>query len=121
MFNFFQTFSAADLHWDDLHRLFPNSDHYLGKKLVDSLLEVPEEEQEGCLEKAKDARLRVVNLKKHADIIDWYFYHRIQALLKHVLPVIGAEDWIIRYRFRLEEQSMLTSWSGSEMGRQTKI
>ncbi len=45
MFNFFQTFSAADLHWDNLHRLFPNSDQYLGKKPVDSLLEVPEEEK----------------------------------------------------------------------------
>ena len=66
-------------------------------EIVLLVMHCAEEEQEGCLEKAKDARLRVVNLKKHADIIDWYFYQWIQALLKHVLPMIGAEDWIIRY------------------------
>lgn len=49
MFNFFQTFSAADMHWDDLHRLFPNSDEYLGKKLVDTLAEVPEEDRKSVV------------------------------------------------------------------------
>jgi hypothetical protein len=97
MFNFFQTFSAADLHWDDLHRLLPDSEKYLGKRLVDALEQVPEEERPGCIEKTEDAKLRIANLKKHADIVDWYFYHRVQSLLKHVLPVIGAQHWICRY------------------------
>jgi hypothetical protein len=74
MFNFFQTFSAADLHWDNLHRLFPDSEKYLGKRLVDALEQVQEGEQPGCIEKTEDAKLRVANLKKHADIVDWYFF-----------------------------------------------
>ena len=30
-FNVFATFSAADMHWDDLHRLFPESKAYIDK------------------------------------------------------------------------------------------
>jgi len=97
MFNFFQTFSAADVHWDDLHRLFPNSEEYLGKRLVDSLADVPENERNNCIEKHEDAKKRISNLKKHTDVVDWYFHHRIQSLLKYIFPVIGAEDWILRY------------------------
>ncbi|KAL8617749.1 hypothetical protein ACOMHN_054745 [Nucella lapillus] len=33
MFTLFQTFSAADLHWDDFHRTLPESEKYLGKRL----------------------------------------------------------------------------------------
>jgi hypothetical protein len=34
MFTFFQSFSAADLHWSDLHRLLPGSESYMGKRVV---------------------------------------------------------------------------------------
>ena len=97
MFNFFQTFSAADFHWDDLHRLLPNSNEYLDKRLVDSMAEVSEHEQADCITRSEDGRLRTLNLQKHADIVDWYFYHRLQALLKHVMPLMGVKDWIVRY------------------------
>ena len=33
-FNLFLTWSAADFHWPELHRLFPNHKEYLGKKNV---------------------------------------------------------------------------------------
>ena len=33
-FNLFLTWSAADYHWPELHRLFPNHELYLGKKLL---------------------------------------------------------------------------------------
>lgn len=97
MFNFFQTFSAADLHWDDLHRLLPDSEHYLGKTVVDSLESVPEEERDGCITSTEDCRLRIANIKRHADIVDAYFKHRIDLLLEKVLPVLGSEEYICRY------------------------
>ena len=98
MFNFFQTFSAADLHWDDFHRLLlPECNEYLNKRLVDSLLEVPEEERSGCIEKTQDIKLRMENIKRHADIVDWYFYERIKVLEKEVLPKLGVKHSICRY------------------------
>merc|ERR1719264_613167 len=36
MFNFFQTFSAADLHFDDLHKILPGHEKYLGKRVVEN-------------------------------------------------------------------------------------
>ena len=97
MFNFFQTFSAADLHWDDLHRLLAGSDEYLGKRVVDSLESVPEEEREHCITSTRDYQLRIANIKRHADIVDAYFKHRIDLLLEKVLPVLGAKEYICRY------------------------
>ena len=97
MFNFFQTFSAADLHWDDLHRLLPNSHEYLRKRIVDTLESVPEEERSECITQTEDAKLRIGNIKRHADIVDAYFKHRIDVLLDKVLPAIGAREHICRY------------------------
>lgn len=97
MFNFFQTFSAADLHWDDLHRLLPGSEHYLGKTVVDNLENVAEEERDRCIASTEDCRLRIANIKRHADIVDAYFKHRIDLLLKKVLPVLGSREYICRY------------------------
>ena len=97
MFNFFQTFSAADLHWDDLHRLLPDSERYLGKTVVDSLESVPEEDRDRCITSTEDCQLRIANIKRHADIVDAYFKHRIDLLLKKVLPVMGAREFVCRY------------------------
>ena len=98
MFNFFQTFSAVDLHWDDFHRLLvPQCDEYLNKRIVDSILEVPEGERSGCIEKTEDIKLRMENIKRYADIVDWYFYKRIQVLEKEVLPKLGVKNSICRY------------------------
>ena len=43
-FNLFLTWSAADYHWPELHRLFPNHKEYLGKKVCRSFSEIPEGE-----------------------------------------------------------------------------
>ena len=41
MLNLFLTFSAADLHWPNLHRLLPGSEKYLGKTVVKSVRDIP--------------------------------------------------------------------------------
>ena len=97
VFTFFQTFSAADLLWDDLHLLIPGSDAYLHKTVVTSLQDVPEDEIPGCIEATLDHTLRSKAIKDNADLVDWYFYHRVQAMLKNVLPVMGVEDHIVKY------------------------
>ena len=43
-FNLFLTWSAADYHWPQLHRLFPNHKEYLGKKICKSYSDIPEGE-----------------------------------------------------------------------------
>src|SRR5271163_637132 len=87
MVTFFQTFSAADLHWQDLHRILPSSDAYLDKRVVKNLEDVPAEEQENCITETDDYLLRSKSLKENADLVDWYFYHRLDALKELVLPV----------------------------------
>jgi hypothetical protein len=51
MFTLFQTFSAADLHWHDLHRLMSGSETYLGKQVVtnDVYSSLDQEEKAGCI------------------------------------------------------------------------
>ena len=49
MFNSFFTFSAADLHWDELHNLLPGHEKYLGKRIVKNLDEVEESKEVGIL------------------------------------------------------------------------
>ena len=44
MFNAFLTFSAADNHWDELHKLLPGNERYMGKKVVKDLDEIEESE-----------------------------------------------------------------------------
>jgi len=97
MFNFFQTFSAADVHWDDLHRLLPGSEEYLGRQPVDCLESLPEGERHRFIQKQNDHLLRCNNLARHADIVDMYFHNRVQKMLQHVFPKLGVEEWICRY------------------------
>ena len=40
-YNLFLTWSAADNHWIELHRLFPNHEEYLGKKVVKLMSDIP--------------------------------------------------------------------------------
>ena len=58
MFNGFLTFSAADNHWDELHRLLPGHEEYMGKRLVKSLEDVEESEQDNCITESLDYILR---------------------------------------------------------------
>jgi hypothetical protein len=97
MFNFFQTFSAADIHWNDLHRILPGSERYLDKTVVEDMAILPEEERDACISQADHHVMRSKAVKDNADIVDWYFYHRLKAMIDHVLPILGVEDYIIRY------------------------
>ena len=56
MFNFFQTFSAADTHWEDFHRLLPGSEKYLNKRVVTPAVYagLTEEEKQGCITNTED-------------------------------------------------------------------
>jgi hypothetical protein len=93
MFNFFQTFSAADLHWDVFHSLLvPQCNEYRNKRIVYSIFEVPEGERSGCIKKTEDIKLRMEKIKIYSDIVDWYFYKCIQVLKKEVLTKLGVKN-----------------------------
>ncbi|KAL8609091.1 hypothetical protein ACOMHN_030432 [Nucella lapillus] len=99
MFTLFQTFSAADLHWDDFHRTLPESEKYLGKRLVSQsdFHDLSESDKARAITKQEDYRLRVKALNDNPDKVDSYFSERLQVLLKHVIPILGALYWIIRF------------------------
>ena len=70
MFTFFQTFSAADLHWDDLHRLLPVSDAYLHKIIIGSMDDLPDgADPHLYIERSTDFHLRTRALRDNADIV----------------------------------------------------
>ncbi|CAG8641197.1 7999_t:CDS:2 [Cetraspora pellucida] len=80
----FFTFSAADLHWPDLHNLMPH-----GENPVDG-----ESEQEACK-------------RRHQDLIDnpliaaWFFEKRFKVFLEKVLiPKLKLEDWWYRFKWQ---------------------
>ena len=64
----FITLSAADNHWEDLHRLMPPSytDTALGR------------------------RLAVID---HPHLVDWYFGHRVNALTKSFFDGVLGSEW----------------------------
>ena len=86
MFNFFFTMSAADLHWHDLHKILPGHEKYLDKGI----------------DEKEDHRLRAQAVRENADLVDWYFHHRVEAMLKHVLPVFGVKEYIVRYEAQVD-------------------
>ena len=102
-FNVFATFSCPDLHWDDLHRLFPNHEEYLGKRAVSAteMASIPEEERHNFITKQQDYLLRSRNAEKYAAITTDYFIERLEGLFKDVLEkVYGLKDTIIRFEFQ---------------------
>ncbi|KAL8603445.1 hypothetical protein ACOMHN_053112 [Nucella lapillus] len=99
MFTLFKTFSAADLHWDDFHRTLPKSEKYLGKRLVSQsdFDDLSESDKARAITKQEDYRLRMKALNDNPDKVDSYFSERLQVLLKHVMTILGALYWIIRF------------------------
>ncbi|KAL8586175.1 hypothetical protein ACOMHN_057737 [Nucella lapillus] len=99
MFTLFQTFSAADLHWDDFHRTLLESEKYLGKRLVSQsdFDDLSESDKTRAITKQEDYHLRMKALNDNPDKVDSYFSERLQVLLKHVMPILGALYWIIRF------------------------
>ena len=79
-FNLFLTWSAADYHWPELHRLFPNHKDYLGKHLCNSYSEIPEGANKSqYIDKKTDYHLRITNVIDQADIVNWFFMKKVQA------------------------------------------
>ena len=98
MFNFFQTFSAADLHAYDLHKLLPGHEKYLDKIPCDDMEAKLENEKHLYISKVEDHRLRAEAVRNSPDIVDFWFVNRIEKMLEHVLgKTLGVKDYIIRY------------------------
>ena len=97
-FNIFHTVSAADLHWDDLHRLLPGSEAYLNKIVVKCMDDIPADEDfSKFIDQAMDYKLRSDNLKNYPDIVVTYLHHRVHIMLKFFWKPLGLKDYIIRY------------------------
>jgi hypothetical protein len=99
MFTFFQTFSAADLHWPDLHCLLPGSESYMEKRVVkeDIFNSLSEEEQRGCILSTDDHRQRSAAVNDNGDLVDLYVHHRLNKLLDIIEAAMKIEDYIIHY------------------------
>ena len=108
MFNLFLTFSAADMQWTELHKLFPGSEKYLGKKIVKNLDEIPEDaDKDEYITEREDYILRFQALNENLDIANTFFLKKIELLWKHVLkPVFGGKHYIIRFEMQ-HRSSML--------------
>ena len=100
-FNLFLTWSAADYHWPELHRLFPNHELYLGKKVVKSLADIPpEEDKSQYIDKKTDILLRMKNVNENCDIVNWFFMKKFELLVEYVFPVLKITDYIARSEFQ---------------------
>ncbi|KAL8597101.1 hypothetical protein ACOMHN_008174 [Nucella lapillus] len=81
------------------HRTLPESEKYLGKRLVSQsdFDDLSESDKARAITKQEDYRLRMKALNDNPDKVDLYFSERLQVLLKHVMPILGALYWIIRF------------------------
>ncbi|KAL8588035.1 hypothetical protein ACOMHN_065040 [Nucella lapillus] len=77
----------------------PESEKYLGKRLVSQsdFDDLSESDKARAITKQEDYRLRMKALNDNPDKVDLYFSERLQVLLKHVMPILGALYWIIRF------------------------
>ena len=101
MFNSFFTFSAADLHWDELHKLLPGHERYIGKRIVKNLEDVEESERENCITEVEDWILRYNAIDQNQDIVNAYFQKRVKTIWDEVLkPIFGGKYYIMRYEFQ---------------------
>ena len=102
MFNVFLTFSLADKHMPELHRLLPGSEQYMGKKTVKSMDDVPEgADSSEYITKAEDFRLRTKNLEENGHIVNYFVNKRLQLLMKYVLQgTLGVDFFFIRNEYQ---------------------
>ena len=101
MLNTFLTFSLPDQHLDDLHRLLPGSEQYLGKTVVDSMEDVPPDTDiSGYIDKKTDYLLRSNAVSANGHIVDWYATKRINVLINTVLKTIGITDFVLRSEYQ---------------------
>ena len=100
-FNLFLTWSAADHHWPELHRLFPNHKEYLGKKVVKSLADIPAgADKSQYIDKKTDTLLRMKNVNENSDIINCFFLKKFELLVLHIFPILKITDYIAKSEFQ---------------------
>ena len=102
MLNTFLTFSLPDQHLDDLHRLLPGSEQYMGKTVVNSLEDVPPEADISLfIDKKTDYILRSQAVQANGHIVDWYATKRINVLIQKVLhDTMGITDYVLRSEYQ---------------------
>ena len=101
MFNIFQTFSFADMHWEGFHELIPESVEYLNKIIVESEDQIPPDREAEYITKKQDFLLRAAAVNKHAGLAVDYFCERVETFLEEVAkPILGLKDFIIRYELQ---------------------
>lgn len=77
----FFTFSAADLHWPELHKLMPDHGN--------------------TNDEAETAKQRQTNIIENPHIATWFFDKRFDTFLRNVLiPRWDLEDWWYRYEWQ---------------------
>ena len=102
--NTFLTFSPADMHWRQLHEMFPKdqTEPYLDKIVVKSLKDIPEgADPKDYITTAQDYMYRNKVISQNADICNFFFRKKVDLMIKYVLEkVIGLKDYKIRYEFQ---------------------
>src|SRR6185369_8478732 len=77
----FFTFSAADLHWPELHKLMPSSEDSMGETV--------------------SAKRYNQNVIDNPHVAAWFFNKRFEVFLKDVLiKRWDLEDWWYRYEWQ---------------------
>ena len=112
MFNAFLTFSAADLHWPDLHKILDQGHDYIHKTPTDEVSAKDPQEQHKFIDSTEDFMLRQRNIRDNEDMVGWYFVQRVKALFKHVLPELGMTEFI--YRLESQQRGKVSSCCSSE-------
>ena len=102
MFNLFLTFSIADGHWPELHRLLPGNEKYLGKTLVKTMDDVPDgADPSQYITKAEDFQLRQKNLQENGHIVNYLVNKRLHLVMKYVLQgTLGIDFYFIRNEYQ---------------------
>ena len=102
MLNTFLTFSFPDIHMEELHKLLPGSDQYLGKIILADLKDIPPGSDPSIyMDQKTDFRLRSRALSENGHIVDWFGRKRLNVLIEKVLiNVLGMSDYIIRSEYQ---------------------
>ena len=102
MLNVFLTFSLPDQHLEDLHRLLPGHEQYLGKIVVKDLSEIPADANPDLyIDKSTDYNLRRKAVHDHGNIVDYFGTKRMNLLIEKVLhDTMGLTDYILRSEYQ---------------------
>ena len=101
-YNVFFTLSAADLHWNNFFKIFPEGRAHLAKIAVKGEMDIPQGADRSLYVTASEDFLwRKRFLVQKAHHFDVFFRLQLELLIKEVLmPVMGVVDHIIRYEFQ---------------------